>query len=157
MEAKKQKNIKAKGRRGVASLLRCSIVSFDDRREAGYLAITVALIFSLIALFVSAALGTRTLLARFNRLEYLNKKTSFVIARSCDDVALLRLRADPAYAGNETVSVGGTTCTIFPIESVPPNTVIKTKAVVSRATTNLKFTVNSKLQHISLEELTVLP
>lgn len=128
-----------------------------NSRNAGYLAITVALIFTLLALFVSAALGTRTLLARFNRLEYLNKKISFAVARSCDDVALLRLRQNPAYAGNEIVSVGGYTCTIFPVETVAPNQVIKTKAVVQRATTDLKFTVNSNLQHVSLEELQTLP
>lgn len=125
--------------------------------ERGYLAITVALIFSLIALFVAASLGTRTLIARFNRLEYVNKKISYALARSCDDAALLRLRGDTNYAGNETLTVGSYTCTIFPVEQTPPNYVIKTKAVVQRATTNLKFTVNANLQHVSLEELTVLP
>ncbi len=125
--------------------------------ESGYLAITIALIFSLIALFVSLSLGTRTLLARLNRMEYVNKKITLALARSCDDVALLRLRQNPAYGGNETVSVGGYTCTIFPIENVSPNQVIKTKAVVQRATTDLKMTVNAKLQEVSLEELTILP
>jgi len=126
-------------------------------KESGYLAITVALIFSLIALFVSLSLGTRTLLARLNRMEYLNKKIALALARSCDDVALLRLRQNPAYGGNETVKVGGYQCTVFPIENVPPNQVIKTKAAVQRATANIKMTVNSKLQQVSLEELTTLP
>lgn len=125
--------------------------------EAGYLAITVALIFSLIALFIAASLGTRTLIARFSRLEYVNKKISYALARSCDDVALLRMRGDINYAGSETLTVGTYTCAIFPVEQAPPNYVIKTKATVQRATTNLKFTVNAKLQHVSLEELTVLP
>lgn len=126
-------------------------------RERGYLAITVALIFSLIALFIAASLGTRTLIARFSRLEYVNKKISYALARSCDDAALLRLREDMNYSGNETLAIGTYTCTIFPVEQAAPNYVIKTKAAVQRVTTNLKFTVNSNLQHVSLEELPLLP
>lgn len=126
-------------------------------RDDGYLAITVALIFSLIALFVSASLGTRMLIARFNRLEYVNKKISYAAARSCNDVALLRLRADANYGGNETINIGTYTCTIFPVERSASNYIIKTRSVVQRATTNLKLTVNGKLQHITLEELAALP
>lgn len=143
--------------RGVALLLRCFNASLGARRDAGYLVITVALIFSLIALFIAASLGTRTLIARFNRLEYVNKKMSYALARSCDEIALLRLRADENYAGNETVNIGEGVCTISPVEQSAPNYIIKTKATVQRATTNLKFTVNAKLQHISLEELSTLP
>ncbi|MBI2406545.1 MAG: hypothetical protein HYV25_03110 [Candidatus Harrisonbacteria bacterium] len=126
--------------------------------RAGYLAITVALILSLIILFVSVSLGANTLLARFNRVAYENKKVGGAAARSCGEIALLKLRGNPDYVGNETVYVGGYPCAILPIEIAGANKVIKTKATVAQTVTNLKLTVDAnKLQQVSLEELQTLP
>lgn len=124
--------------------------------ERGYVAITTTLIFSVVILFIATSIGAQTLIARTTRLEYLNKRTSVLLARSCLDIALLQLAADENYAGGETRIIGGQPCNILAVTSAPPNRIITTTAVVSGATTNLKATVNAAtLQHVALEELVV--
>lgn len=121
----------------------------------GYIAITAAIFLSLVVMSVAAALGAGSFFGRTINLDLTFKKTGFFVARSCLDRALLQLKLNPGYAGNETINVGEYQCTISPTELSPPNTIIKARSQISGATTNLKLTVNSAtLSTVSLEEVT---
>lgn len=122
----------------------------------GYVAITAAIFLSLVILAVASALGGSSFFGRATSLDLTFKKTGFFVARSCLDRTLLQLKLNPGYTGNETVNVGEYQCAISLIESSPPNTIIKARAQVKGATTNLKLIVNSStLSTVSLEEVTV--
>jgi len=67
---------------------------------------------------------------------------------------LLKLSLNSSYGGNETVTIGSDQCLILPIEISGSNKIIKTRALINSATTNLKLTVNSStLDIVSLEEI----
>ena len=125
--------------------------------QKGYIAITAAILLSLLILVIAVALGTRSALSRTAALDFSFKKVSLSAARACLDQALLKLALDPNYVGNEVMSLIGTSyqCQIYPIENLPPNKIIKSRSQVSGATTNLKLTVTaSQLSTVSLEEVT---
>ena len=121
----------------------------------GYIAISTSVILSILIMVVAAALGAYSFTSRFGYVDFDNKHGSYSLARSCLDHALLRFAENPLYAGNETVDVSSYQCLIATFEVSGPNTIIKARAQISGATTNLRLTVNTaNLSTISLEELT---
>ena len=120
----------------------------------GFIAITTSIILSLLTLAIAAVFGSSAFLTRFNNLDFYHKKTSYFLARTCLEYARLKLAENINYAGGETRIVDAYQCAILPIESSPPNKIIKTRAQVSGATTNLKLVANgSTLSAVSLEEV----
>lgn len=124
------------------------------KKQFGYIAISTAIILSIVIILVAISLGSANLFTRFNYLDFDNKQASYLTARSCLNYALLKLTDNAGYAGNETINVASYTCTIQPIEVSGSNTIIKAHSQVSGATTNLKLTVTTAtLSTVSLEEL----
>ena len=122
--------------------------------QSGYIAITTAIVLSLLVVALAIALGSSSLIYRFTIVDFVNKQTSLFTANSCLDYARLKLSMDPAYAGNETVNIGSYQCTLQPIAISGSNKVIKAHAAVNGATTNLQLTVvSSTLSTVSLEEV----
>ena len=120
----------------------------------GYIAITTAVILSLMVMVVAIALSSANLFTRLDVLDFYNKQTSYGIARSCLNDALLKLAMNPSYAGNETITVSSWQCTTQPIATAGTNKVIKAHAAVNGATTNLQLiVVAATLSTVSLEEL----
>ncbi|MEK7133332.1 MAG: hypothetical protein AAB771_01445 [Patescibacteria group bacterium] len=119
----------------------------------GYVAITVTIILSLLMLILAGTLGMSALLTRFETVDFSNKKSSYFMARSCLDHALLKLAVNGSYAGNENLNINSYQCSILPIETLGPDKIIKARSQIMGATTNLKLTVNSSsLATITLEE-----
>lgn len=120
----------------------------------GYIAITTAIILSVIILLVAISLGASNLLTRFNFVAFNNKQTTYFVARSCLSHALLQLVKNISYAGSESVNAGSYQCSIQPIETSGSNKIIKARSQINGATTNLKLTVTTAtLSTVSLEEL----
>ncbi len=120
----------------------------------GYIAITTSIILSLMVMVVAIALGSANLFTRLDVVDFYNKQTSYGVARSCLNDALLKLAGNPGYAGNETVNISYWQCTIQAITAVGANKVIKAHAAVNGATTNLQLTVvAATLSTVSLEEV----
>ena len=127
--------------------------AFCDSNQ-GYIAVVTALIMSMILLFIGVSGSTTGLMSRNNKLDFDNKHASYFLAQSCLDRARLRLGENySGYTGNETLTVSGATCFILPIETSGQNKIIKARASVYGATTNLKLTVDQSLSQVSLEEL----
>lgn len=124
------------------------------KNSNGYIAITTAIILSLMVMVVAISLGSANLFTRLDVLDFYNKQTSYGVARSCLNDALLKLAMNPSYTGSETIAVSSWECTIQAIVTAGSNKVIKAHAAVNGATTNLQLTVvSATLSTVSLEEL----
>lgn len=86
------------------------------------LCIVIILLAAGTALRLANELGQGTDTQRWNEAQRL--------AEGCAETALMEIRRDPAYAGNETVSFGADTCTIRPVLLIAGITVIQTEATV---------------------------
>ena len=84
----------------------------------GFIALTSVLIISAVLLVTALGAGAGSVHTRMNMLGTEFKVQSSEIANSCVGYIRLRLRGDPAYGGNETVSLDGGTCSISAIASV---------------------------------------
>ena len=121
---------------------------------SGYIAITTAIVLSVVVLAVALSLGSSAIFTRAQILDAELKKLSYSVARSCLDASRLQLALDPNYSGNATTTVSNYQCHIEPIETSGSNKIIKAKAQIGAAVTNLRLTVNgSTLSTIQLEEL----
>ncbi len=120
----------------------------------GYIAISLSIIMSLVMMLVSIALGGANFSTRLTIADFNNKQASFAVARSCLNIALLRLSQSISYSGDDTMSISSYTCEIRPITTVLSNKVIEVSSQIEGATTNLRLTVVSNtLSTVSLEEL----
>lgn len=120
----------------------------------GYIAITTTIILSLIMLALAVAIGNTTLLTRTGMDIFVDKQTSYFVARSCLEYARFQLANNPGYAGNETRIIETYDCSLLAIEDVGENKIIKATSTVNNANTNLRLTINElDLSTVSLEEL----
>ncbi len=123
----------------------------------GYIALTSVLIISIVIMAVTFTAALSGALNRFIVLRTEEKEVSSALASACVDMALLRLAQDDAYDGNETVPIGTETCAIYPFEHISGSVVIKTKASVQNAVTNLRVSANTAdLSIQSWEEIPTL-
>ncbi len=122
--------------------------------RSGYIAITSAIILSLVLMLVAISLSQGNIFNRIYIVDFNNKQLSFSVARSCLNSAMLSLAQSSSYLGNEVIFVSAYTCTIRPIITSAPNKIVEVRAQIQKATTNLRLTVNSStLSTVSLEEL----
>lgn len=120
----------------------------------GYIAITTAIILSIVVLVVALSLGSAAMFTRAQILDAESKRLSYSIARSCLDRARLEMALSPIYVGNATTTISNHQCHLETIETSGGNKIIKTKASIGNATSHLKLTVDgSTLSTVQLEEL----
>jgi len=109
----------------------------------GYIAITSAIIVTIIVVSVILTTSSIGYFGRFNVLGTLFKEEGNAFANACADTALLNLALDIDYAGNETITVASSTCTIMAIETNGDEKTIKTQAVENDRTSNLKVILDT--------------
>mgnify|MGYP001558748722 FL=1 len=121
----------------------------------GYIAITSAIIISLLLMAITFALNFSSFFGRFNVFDSQTKEISQALAEACAEKALLNLAQNSSYAGNETITVKTPdTCDILTIETNGSQKTIKTTATFQKTTTNIKVMVNMPgPQLVSWEEL----
>lgn len=122
----------------------------------GYIAITSAIVITFLIIVVASALSVSTYFARSNVLSSQTKETSLTLAEACADQALLKLKQDPSYSGNETITVEALdTCAILPITVQGNQKTIETTATVQGAASKVKVVANqsSSLSIVSWEEI----
>ncbi len=130
---------------------------FQHSHNRGYIAIVTGIIMSMILLFIVISASTTGLMSRNAKLDFDNKYASYFLAESCLERARLRLGENyVGYVGNETLFISGATCSILPIETFGLNKIIKARASVYGATTNLKLTIDQSLGQVSFEELATM-
>lgn len=120
----------------------------------GYIALTSAVIISILIMSFVFAVSFSGFFSRFNILDSSLKEMANSLAEACAETALLKLAENSAYAGNENIDIGGNQCAILPLETAGGQKIIKTKADIQKAVANLKVVVDSStLSIISWEEL----
>ena len=120
----------------------------------GYIAITTAILLSLLTMAVAIISASSTFLTRFNYVDFESKRVSYSLARSCLNYGLLKLADNDNYSGNESVNISSAQCDIRLILTSEPNKIIEVHAQTDKSTTNLRLTVNSTtLSTVSLEEV----
>ncbi len=121
----------------------------------GYIAITSAVVISLLLMAITFALSFSSFFGRFNVFDSQTKEISQALAEACAENALLKLAQNSSYAGNETITVKAPdTCDILTIETNGSQKTIKTRATFQKTTTNVKIIANMPgPQLVSWEEL----
>ncbi len=126
----------------------------STRTQSGYIAITMSIVVTIFLLVTAISLGSANLFTRGNVTDFYSKQSSYFIARSCLNHALLQLADSPSYEGNETIYVSGETCTLLAMTTEGANFIIRAEAQINSAATNLRLTVNTQtLSTVSLEEV----
>lgn len=130
-------------------------------KQGGYIALMSAIIISVILLGLTFTLSFRGFFGRFNILDSEFKERSLGLAEACAERALLRLATIPKYAGNETLTIDGESCQIYPVKSNFPainQYTIETKAVLGQTVSNIRIVAaTSSFSIISWEEIPTLP
>lgn len=122
--------------------------------KSGYIAIVSALIVTGMLFLATIIMSTSNYLGYSGSQELEFKDAARSAAEGCLEYARLSLATNPSYAGNETISVGSSTCAILPIETGTSTIIIKASSTVQNAQTNIKLTVDSAtLQTVSKEEV----
>lgn len=124
-------------------------------KSQGFIAITTAVILSVLTLVIALSLGQSLLISRGNKLDYYLKRSTHFLATTCLDKALLELSKSKLFEGNATTTLDdGQECGILPVETSGSNKIIKTRAEINGIVTNLKLTVTTAtLSTVSLEEV----
>lgn len=81
------------------------------KNNEGFIAFTSLLIISAIALAVSISIATLGVSSARSSLDYKKGKETYAIAKSCSEIALLKLRDNATYSG-EGLNVGNGSCVI---------------------------------------------
>lgn len=133
-------------------------------KQKGFIAITSAIVISVLLLAIAFALSFSGFFARFNVLDSEYKNRSNALAEACVDKALLSLALNPSFGGNQTVTVDSATspaiiCEIKEVSLAGSKYTIYTKGefpqtTARKAVSNLKVIVHqSNLSVVSWEEL----
>jgi len=114
--------------------------------ESGYIALTSAIIISVVLLSITLSLGFSSFFGRFDIADSESKEMSVAYAEGCVDQAILDLSYGTYYSSVDINSDGTNDCTIKPSELDSPisgETTIKTQSFVNKAYTNLKVIIDS--------------
>ena len=115
-------------------------------KESGFVALVTATVLSFVLILVAVTLNQSGFFTRRALLDSEYKERSAALAEACADNALLRLAANPSYAGNELISIDGDNCQIRPIQQDVPaagQITVEARAFFQEATTNLRIVVNT--------------
>ena len=128
----------------------------------GYMAVTTAIIITIVMTLVGLSISFSSLYGRSNALSDNYRQQAFASASACLDYALLQRSLASNYGGNEVVNVpisGGAvlSCSISTITTQGANINIRSTATVGGARVNLELiVVASTLSRVSISELPTL-
>lgn len=118
----------------------------------GYIALITALFMGITIVLLATTSALIAGMSRRGALDLSLKSQSTFAAQSCLERALLNLARTPSYTGSETIAVDSSTCTIGAITASGANKIIPVSSTVNKSTTNLRATVSSSLEKLSLIE-----
>ncbi len=129
------------------------------KKNSGFIALMSAIIISAILMLIATSLNQVGFYNNASILDSERKTQSNALANSCLHIALLHFAENSAYAGNETVTVGSSSCFIGQVtqetSQVITTKVFYVRGIYQNAYTNLKVRVNAAtFAVISTEETT---
>lgn len=87
-------------------------------KRKGYIALMTMIVVTAVAILIVSAQAYVSITQGMNSLLYSNYLEAGALGSSCADDALLKLKNDHDYAGNETISLGHGQCQIYPIQNL---------------------------------------
>lgn len=95
----------------------------------GYIALVSVLIISAVVLLIALGISQFGIGQSTMALQKNQALESYYLAQSCAEEALMKLKEDLGYRGNETLNINGNSCAILPAEgSGNKNRVVKTSS-----------------------------
>lgn len=124
-----------------------------NKNQLGFIALTSVLIIFALTLIIATSFTLKSINEATMGLKKNQSSQAYYLANLCAEQALLKLKEDIDYTGNETVLIKGGSCQILPIEGrwtikvlgSFQNNIKKVKIVVSQ--------VNPKMVIYSWEEI----
>jgi len=109
------------------------------KKQKGFIAITTVLIISALVLMVGIGVSLESIGEIKMGLQRSLSSESYYLANLCVEEALMKLKEDSAYLGDEIINLGNGSCTILPIEG---NWTIKISASSSDQVKKIKLIVS---------------
>ena len=108
------------------------------------MALTSAIIMSVILITVTLSLSTTGFFARFNILEGEYKDRSTALAEGCVEHAMLEIALDPDYVGGgPPIMINGDLCTIELVTASGDERTVRAQGIFQNVYTNLEVTVDT--------------
>ena len=113
------------------------------QRKNGYIALIAAIIIGAVTLTMVITSVYIGITQGMNSLLYSNHMESLAISSACAEEALMNLKNNHDYAGNETLNLGHSQCQILPIENLGGEArVIKTIGTVNGVNKKIKIQIS---------------
>ena len=109
----------------------------------GYIAITAAIIITILILSIVATTSSIGYFGRFNILGSFIKEEGDALAEACADTALLELALDIDYTGSTTTNVASSTCEILAITTSGNQKTIKARGLKDNTVTNIEVVLDT--------------
>lgn len=115
----------------------------NQKNQKGYIALILVLIISGVTLLVAISANLLGISESDMGLQKSQSSQSFYLATLCAEDALMKLKDNLGYPGNETLSIDNGTCDILSVEgSGNQNRIIKTTGTYFNQTRKIKITIN---------------
>lgn len=109
------------------------------KNQKGLIALITVLIVLAVTLVIGIGLGLRSVTEMKIGLQRSQSSQAYYLANLCSEHALMKLKENPGYTGNEIINIEGGECQILPIEG---NWIIKVSAIFSNQIKKAKIVVN---------------
>lgn len=107
--------------------------------QKGFVALVTVLIVSALVLIVTIGLSLRTIDEMEMGLQKSLSSETYYFANLCAEDALMKLKANSNYSGDEVINIGKGSCTILPIEG---NWTIKISASFSGQVKKMRLVIS---------------
>lgn len=112
-------------------------------KKSGYIALMTALIVGAVVLVMVVTSAYMAITQGLNSLLYSNYLESESLASACAEDALIKIKNNQAYGGNETLNLGHGQCQIYPVENLGGESrIIKATGNVNGATKKIKIQIS---------------
>ncbi len=110
-----------------------------NKNMRGFIALMIVLLISAITLTVGVSLGLLSISEIQMSLQKNQSSQSYYLANLCAEQALMKLKENSNYSGDEIINIGNGNCTILSIEG---NWIIKVSAFSSGQIKKMKLVVS---------------
>lgn len=119
------------------------MASSINKKQDGFILLISSVVIAAVLTAVIFSVSFGGFFTRFNLLDSESKEKSLVLAEACGQIAVLKRIQNSSYVGNETLIIGNDTCQVLALESSGSEIIIKTKADVSHAVSNVQINLDS--------------
>jgi len=109
----------------------------------GYIALISVLIISATILLIAIGVSQFGISQSKMTIQKSQASESYYLAQACAENALMKLKEDLGYRGNEVLNIEGNSCTVLPVEgSGNKNRLVKTSSNAYNQTRKIKIEIN---------------